>query len=325
MIDKFERKIDYIRISITDRCNLRCVYCMPETGADWVDRSYILTLEEIVRLAQIFSKVGIKKIKITGGEPLVRRDLVPMIAKLKSIDGIEEVTLTTNGTLLSEQIEDLSKAGVDAINISLDTLDPDYYRSITRIGELRDVTRCISYASEYTDIKFKINCVPLETDKTQSWIKIAELARDNPIDVRFIELMPIGIGGSLHGLDEATLRQTLDRIFGTPELLHGHFGNGPSVYYQYPGFMGKVGFISALSHKFCESCNRVRLTSQGELKQCLQFAYGVDLRAMLRGGASDDEIAAAVRETLYNKPEGHLFGNEEARSLEERIMSQIGG
>lgn len=327
MIDIYKRKIDYIRISITDRCNLRCVYCMPAEGIKLVKHEEILSYEEIIRLCRLFSKIGISKVKITGGEPLVRKDVHKLIKSIKEIDGINNVTLTTNGILLEDKIDDLVKAGLDAVNISIDTLKDDTYRELTRIGDVNKVLNGIKKCLKYENLKVKINCVPIKGKNEDELIDLIKLCKDNDMSIRFIEMMPIGLGRNMNGLNDEEVMSIIEKNIGKLTPYNGKLGNGPSNYYSLEGYKGKVGFISAVNHKFCETCNRVRLTCEGFLKACLQYDIGTDLRDMIRRGCTDEEILEAVKSTIYNKPESHNFNlikNEEEK-VEYRGMSQIGG
>lgn len=340
MIDSCNRNIDYIRISLTDRCNLRCVYCMPEEGVELLPHEKILTYEEILRLCRCFAQLGIHKVKLTGGEPLVRRGVPWLVEQLKQIDGIDNVTITTNGILLTEQMEALHQAGIDGVNISLDTLDKEAFRQLTRFDSLDRVLRGIDKALEYPDVTTKINCVPLGGETAeQTIIRMAGLAKDRPLHVRFIELMPIGMGKELAGSDEETLKTIISRAYGPMTPYEEILGNGPGVYYGLEGFLGKIGFISAVSHKFCHKCNRIRLTSEGILKNCLQYGGGVNLRDAINAGYTDEELTRLIHDTIEQKPAGHHFGEGRAEEgvsgdietsgeesgAERKGMSQIGG
>lgn len=325
MIDGCGRKIDYIRISVTDRCNLRCQYCMPEDGVEMVSHGDILTFNEIVRSVNILAGLGIAKVKITGGEPLVRKNIAALISDIKEIDGISSVTLTTNGVLLSEQIGDLYSAGIDAINVSLDTLNPEVFRFITRRDDLGKVLRGIDAALAYPDISLKINCVPFGIENQNLW-ELTDFARDNNIHVRYIEMMPIGFGKEYKCLTESEIIALLESKTGEELIPYdGILGNGPCHYYSVNGFAGKIGFISAISHKFCDSCNRVRLTATGFLKNCLQYEYGSELRKYLRDGTDDENLSKIIEATIMNKPVGHQFLSGEIANENGHMMSQIGG
>lgn len=324
MIDGYGRNIDYIRISLTDRCNLRCVYCMPEEGIEPVCHSDILTYDEILCLAELFASLGFKKIKLTGGEPLVRKDAAKLAGQMKQIPGIEQVTLTTNGILLADAMEDLAQAGIDGINLSLDTLSPKIFQQITRRDQFEKTMEGFQAALNYPQIPLKINCVPMGIEG-QNILELAELARKYPVHVRYIEMMPIGLGSQFEFCSEDSILEGLRKKYGEYKVYEKQLGNGPGHYYQFEGFKGKIGFISAISHKFCESCNRVRLTSQGYLKTCLQYDVGTDLRKLLREGAEDEVIRQAVMDAVQRKPVSHQFVEGAGEHREEKIMSQIGG
>ncbi len=324
MIDSYGRKIDYLRISITDRCNLRCLYCMPEDGVESVGHEEILRYDEILRLTDIFSQLGIKKIKITGGEPLVRKGAVSLIKDLKQVPGISKVTLTTNGMLLEQSIQELYEAGIDGINLSLDTLNRDVFYKITRRDSFEQVMKGLEAAIGYKEIPLKINCVPMGMEG-QNPLELAELARKYPVHVRYIEMMPIGFGKKFAGCTEEELLKELQKKYGECRLFSGTLGNGPGHYYEFSGFQGKIGFISAMTHKFCSSCNRIRLTSNGYLKTCLQYDVGVDLKKLLRNGSSKEVLLQAVETAIKEKPSAHQFTEALEDHAEQHIMSQIGG
>ncbi len=342
MVDGYNRTIDYIRISVTERCNLRCIYCMPSEGVEWVEHNEVLTYDEILTVCTTLAKLGLRKIKLTGGEPLVRKGIANLIKSLKNIKGIEEVTLTTNGVLLDSQIDDLVDAGLDAVNISLDTMDRELYREITRFDKLDTVIASIKKACSYSRLKVKVNCVPLGTD-SQNFIELVKLARDYNLSVRFIEMMPIGLGKEYEYISEQRLKSDIEAVYGELIPYNKPMGNGPAHYYELNGFKGKLGFISAISHKYCDSCNRVRLTATGYLKTCLQYETGCNLKQYLRAEAkvikSDDtsrpkteyivkteELEEAIKKAIFNKPKEHSFNNNEKEENKSKaIMSQIGG
>ena len=322
MKDSLGRTIDYLRVSVTDRCNLRCRYCMPEEGVTWFEHSQILTYEEIIRLCRIFYELGIRKVKVTGGEPLVRKGVPWLIRALKESCHMEQVTLTTNGVLLKEQIGGLVEAGLDGVNISLDTLNREKFLEITRRDQLSEALDGLSEALRYPELNVKVNCVPAAYNLDEV-TAIAGLAKDDPLTVRFIELMPIGQGRNKDGISEEKILGLLEQKYGVLCPYDGNMGNGPAHYYELPGFRGKIGFISAISHKFCGECNRVRLTSQGFLRPCLASETGCDLRALLRGGADDARLRTAIRETIWSKPREHHF--EDRCMPATRSMYRIGG
>ena len=305
MIDQYGRTIEYLRISVTDRCNLRCVYCMPEEGIEQLPHEQILTFDEIERICRISTELGISKIKLTGGEPLVRKGLPDLLGKIKRIPGIEQVTLTTNGILLKNQLDELMRQGLDAVNISIDTLDETCYHTVTRCGELNQALEGLQAALEYPNLRVKLNCVPMNQSE-EEYIRMAEYAKEHPVEVRFIEMMPIGMGKACQGKSRDELLELLEKAFGNAEPYEKHLGNGPAEYVSFSGFQGRIGFISAVSHKFCDSCNRIRLTAEGYLKLCLQYESGIDLRKLLRSGATDEELKEAMRQAIANlsiKPE----------------------
>lgn len=327
MRDQFGRKIEYMRISLTDRCNLRCIYCMPEEETEQIDTENVLEYDEIIRVCKIAAKLGISKIKLTGGEPLVRKDIEVLIKRLKNLEGIKQVTLTTNGVLLKEKMQQLYESGLDAVNISLDTLDRKQYAQITKRDQLSKVLEGIECAMQYTGLKVKINCVALAGCNEKQWVPIAEFAKNYSIDVRFIERMPIGTKESFNIALQEEIQKCLDSAFGCSHKEENiQRGNGPAKYWSYPNFQGKIGFISAISHKFCEDCNRIRMTSEGYIKPCLQFSEGIDLRTLLRGDVGDDKIQEALEKVIYQKPRCHIFEQEKKEGhLEKHQMSWIGG
>lgn len=321
MIDQFGRTIDYLRVSVTDRCNLRCRYCMPE-GCHWLPMEEILTLEEIVRICSIAARLGITKIKVTGGEPLVRRGCVELVSMLREIPGIEQVTMTTNGVLLSDATRRLKEAGLSAVNVSLDTLDPDRYREITGRDGLSDTLRGIRSALE-AGLRTKVNAVLQHGVNDDEWKALAELAKERPLDVRFIEMMPIGYGKKFRPVSNRELEERFRQTypdFRRDETTHG---NGPAVYYHIPGYMGSIGFISAIHGKFCAQCNRVRLTSTGFMKSCLCYEDGEDLREPLRRG-DWETLEERMTRVMRKKPEAHCF-EEPSAMTERKEMSKIGG
>ena len=323
MVDKYGRKIEYMRVSITDRCDLRCRYCMPE-GCEKVSMSQILTYEEIVRICKASSELGISRIKITGGEPFVRLGCTDLIKEIKALDGIEEVTVTTNGQTLERYIGELKNIGIDGINISLDTLDPERFEYITGRGKLDKTLKAVELAAE-SGIKTKINTLLQKDFNEDELSDIASLAFRYGIDVRFIEMMPVGAADAGAGLSNPEVLRSLKEIWPDLEPDESIHGNGPAVYYKRPGVQGSIGMISAMHGKFCRYCNRVRLTSQGQLKPCLSYDTGTDLMPFLKG--TDDELKEAIRKAIYEKPEAHCFGDSDSSGVhaEHRLMSQIGG
>lgn len=324
MVDNYGREIEYMRVSITDRCDLRCRYCMPD-GCEKVSMSRILTYEQIVRICRAASSLGISRIKITGGEPFVRLGCTDLIRDIKSVEGIEEVTVTTNGQILERYIEELRGIGIDGINISLDTLDPDRFSYITGGGTLEKTLRAIELSSE-AGIKTKINALPQKGFNEDELADIAALAFRYGIDVRFIEMMPVGAADAGTGMSNGKVLKIMQEKWPDLEPDGSVHGNGPAVYYKRAGVRGAIGFISAIHGKFCADCNRVRLTSQGQLKPCLCYDTGTDLVPFLAG--TDDDLREALRDAVFRKPEAHCFGEKQAGGedhAEHRLMSQIGG
>ena len=324
MKDRFGREIDYLRISITDRCNLRCVYCMPENGIAQIPHKEILTYDEITRICRCMTGLGVHKIKLTGGEPLTRKECATLVAMLKNLNGIEKVTLTTNGILLGEQMTGLADAGIDDINISLDTLDAASFAKVTRRENLNQVLEGIEAVLQYPEIGLKINCVPVLVDP-ENLVSVAGLAKRYPLHVRFIEMMPIGYGREFQFRGEEEICQILERAYGIMTPVTERYGNGPCHYYKIEGFQGKIGFISAMTHKFCDQCNRVRMTAEGFLKACLQYQTGTDLKGLMRSGCTDEELTEAIQKVIWEKPVSHHFTSKEVDEDEARLMSQIGG
>lgn len=326
MIDQYKRNINYIRISVTDRCNLGCVYCMPKEGAVFLPKSDILTYEEIIRLCRCFARLGIKHVRITGGEPLMRRDIVSLVKEIKRLEGIRRVTLTTNGVFLREHLSGLLMAGLDGINISLDTLASDRYEQITRRDCFHQVRAAIEEAVKYKELKVKINCVPMADTSDEDIRNLVGLARENQLSVRFIEMMPIGLGKNYSFREEEGLRSLITHTCGELIPIPSAEWGGPARYYSIPGFLGSIGFISAMSHNFCNECNRIRLTADGYLKTCLQYEKGLDLKSILRGETEDSILERTIALSIYGKPAGHSFRSQQYPELCERnYMSQIGG
>ena len=323
MLDQYGRGIDYLRISVTDRCNLRCRYCMPEPVAA-VRHEDILRYEEILRICRAAAQLGITKFKVTGGEPLVRAGCAEFIAALKKQPGTEQVTLTTNGLLLEANLDALAAAGLDGVNISLDTLDNARFRSITGYsGDGADTLLRVLKECCTKGLKTKINAVLLEETEADA-PALAAIAERLPVDVRFIELMPIGFGTAMKRVSPEDILAALKERWPDLAPTEERRGNGPAHYYKSTALPGRIGFIDAVSHKFCAECNRVRLTSTGQLKPCLCYAGSADLRALLRGGCTDEELKEALRAAVYAKPRAHCFGTD-AAVTEKHMMSQIGG
>lgn len=323
MNDNYGRTIDYMRISLTDRCNLRCRYCMPD-GIELVSMENILTYEEIERICEAAAQIGISKLKVTGGEPLVRRGCAALIGRLKQISGIKQVTLTTNGVLLKEHLPELIENGLDAVNISLDTLDEAKFETITGRNHLKEVLASLDAALE-SGIPVKINSVLQRGINDEEWLALAQLTIDHPLDVRFIEMMPIGYGKEFEAVYNDELLERLKSVYPEVTLDSSIHGNGPAVYYKIPGAQGSVGFISAMHGKFCDHCNRIRLTSQGKIKPCLCFGDSVDLMEILKNPSGNPEmLKQALLKAIAMKPEFHKF-EDVGEITEHKKMIEIGG
>lgn len=324
--DKFLRNIDYLRVSVTDKCNFRCIYCMPEEGIQLKDHNEILSLEEFLKIIKISAQLGIKKVRITGGEPLVRRNIVDFIGKVKAISGIEDVSLTTNGALLSEMAANLKQVGLDRVNISLDTLNKKKFEHITRLGQLDTVLAGIERALEVGFDPVKLNVVIINGFNFDEINEFVSLTKDKPLHVRFIELMPIGETDKWETNKFVSAEKMLQVIKSKHQVLDsaGIKGAGPARYMSIIGHQGSIGFISALSNHFCHQCNRMRLTSEGKLRPCLHSSQEIDLKSPLRKGYSDDELKQIIIGAIKDKPKQHRMG-EDGWTAEQKKMFQIGG
>lgn len=324
MKDLHGRTIDYMRISITDRCNLRCKYCMPNDITP-TPHEKILRYEEILRVCRLAGELGIRKFKVTGGEPLVRKNCIKFLKNLKELPTTEQVTLTTNGTLLSESLPALKEIGLDGINISLDTLNEETFERMTGRPEFSKVMESI-IACQASGIRTKINSVLLKGYNRKDFFDLVHLAEIYQVDVRFIEIMPIGYGQQYKGLSRQELLPLLLKKYPNYVPVLEHRGNGPATYIYLPGFKGCIGFIDAIHGKFCSTCNRVRLTADGLLKLCLYYQNGINLKNMLRSGYPDDIIRTALEQAIFRKPTEHQFHLAALEGpVEQRKMSQIGG
>ena len=319
MRDQFNREINYIRISLTDRCNLKCKYCRPDLSSK-LTHADILTYEEILRLCQNLVKLGVKRVKLTGGEPLLRKDCVDFLQRLKALEGVEQVTLTTNGTMLREHLPTLKAIGIDGLNISLDSCNAKNYAEITGSDCLEKVLAALDEAY-LAGLPVKINCVPLSNMQLVDLLAMLELVKERNIPLRFIELMPLNCNSELKGLSGVAIRKSLCEAGIKLSEEKSLFGNGPAVYYRAEGYTGALGFIEPLHNKFCDSCNRIRLTASGLLKPCLYTAETCDLKALLRNEASDEKLVEALSQAIYAKPQGHAFEISPANFP----MSAIGG
>jgi len=326
LIDRFDRKISYLRISVTDRCDLRCIYCMSD-DMQFVPRTQLLTLEEIVRIGKSFVDLGVNKIRITGGEPLTRRNILKVFEELGQLDGLDDLTITTNATQLTQYAQALHDAGVTRINISLDTLRPDRFRKITRVGQLAKTLSGIDAALAAGFQRIKINTVVLKYMNHDEVKDLVEFARNRGLDISFIEEMPLGMvndhlrAQTYYSSDDilADLRQHYEIIATTEKSA------GPSRYYRMPDSETRIGFISPHSHNFCDTCNRVRLTAEGRLLLCLGQEHSMDLRRVVRANPGDDEaVRKAIVQSMQIKPKGHDF-DLNSQEVILRHMNVTGG
>ncbi|MEN6349151.1 MAG: GTP 3',8-cyclase MoaA [Syntrophomonas sp.] len=326
MIDEKGRNINYMRVSLTDRCNLRCLYCMPEKGVENLGHYTILSLEDMARLVKIASQLGICKIRLTGGEPLVRKNICQLLSYIADIPEIDDIAITTNGTLFADMADNLKNAGLKRVNFSLDSLVPEKFRYITRRGDLSSVNRAIFKALELEMHPVKINTVIIKGFNDNEILDFAGLAYNYPLHVRFIEFMPVG----------DLLFWKNDRLMTTQDIkkkIQAHYsllpekkveGNGPARYFSLQGGKGTVGFISPMSNHFCNECNRIRLTSEGGLRGCLYDKQEVDLREALKNGTSDEELKKLFIKAIKAKPAQHSM-NDGWGEENTRKMFQIGG
>ena len=326
LVDGFGRKHNNLRISVTDRCNIRCVYCMPET-VEFLPRQSLLSYEEIARVVRVAATLGIDKVRLTGGEPLVRRDLPELVRSIVQVSGIVDVGLTTNGILLAPMAKALHEAGLRRINVSLDTLDPARFLELTRRTGLEQVIEGILAAKAAGFDPVKVNAVAIKGVTEADVVPLARFAREHALEMRFIEYMPLDAGNHWEREKVLYAQEILDRIHtevGAMVPVANHDPRSPSLDYQYVDGLGRVGLIASVSRPFCAGCNRLRLTADGHLRNCLFSLEETDLRPALRGGGTDLEIAQAFQECVAAKWEGHEINT--ARFIKpERLMHSIGG
>ena len=336
--DNFRRVIDYLRLSITDRCNLRCLYCMPSGGVMPAGHIEILSYEEILRIVKVAAGLGVRKVRLTGGEPLTRKNISFLISSIRKIEGIEDLSMTTNGILLEKYAEEIAAAGLDRVNVSIDSFKPDRYREITRGGDLAAVLRGLEAAEKAGLRPLKINMVPVRGVNDDEIKDFARITLTSDFHVRFIEFMPSGyvdFWSPEHYITTDELKGIIGEMAPLePVRMRKH---GPSKYFRLRGARGVIGFISALTHHFCEDCNRLRLTADGKLRPCLFSETEIDLRSPIRRGAPDSEIERLLRLSISIKPEGHTIGNRAEADRQgagrpfapgpgyKRPMSKIGG
>ncbi|PCJ34301.1 MAG: GTP 3',8-cyclase MoaA [Moraxellaceae bacterium] len=325
LIDQFGRRVNYLRLSVTDRCDYRCVYCMAEEMT-FLPREQILTLEEQLRLCRNFVDMGVQKIRLTGGEPLIRRNIMALIEPLGALEGLRELVLTTNGSRLKQYARPMRAAGVRRINVSLDSLKADRFAQITRVGKLEPVLQGIEEAIEAGFERIKINAIIIKGRNDDEIIPLIRYVKELGIDISFIEEMPLGTtlayDRAENFMSSVDLREVIEREF---QLIPStKDSGGPAKYFDLAGTQTQVGFISPHSNNFCSTCNRVRLTSEGRLLLCLGNEHSVDLRSLLRGDFSDDDIKNTLLEAMNIKPERHEFDLNEAPQL-VRFMNMTGG
>ena len=324
-IDRFGRLINYLRISLTDKCNLRCVYCMSE-DMEFEPNSALLQDDELLLLVRVFADLGFTKYRLTGGEPTVRRNIVDIVHGIASTPGVNNLSMTTNGILLDRLAEPLKAAGLDRVNISIDTIDPERFHKITRWGHLDDIWRGIEATERAGLAPIKLNAVVVRGFNDHDVADLAKLTLDNPWQVRFIEMMPFGDVAGFAQTGVVTDQEIRDRIaedYMPLELLHDGRLDGEARLYRFPGAKGEVGFISTVTQPFCASCNRARLTADGKLRLCLLREKEVDLLTPLRAGATEADIRQLILDGVWEKPWGHGLADDEIPL--NRVMSQIGG
>ena len=326
MQDGFGRRVEYLRISVTDKCNLRCVYCMPEEGLPWLRREQLLSYEEIASIVRVMAGMGLRRLRITGGEPLVRRDLSSLVRMLSEISGIDDIALSTNAVLLAEQADDLHAAGVNRINASLDSLRPERIDAIARrSGSAERIFRGLEEAERAGFAPIKVNCVVMRDRNDDEVEDFARITLERPWHVRFIEVMPTGDNLDVSRDEFVSSDEILNRIasIGSLTPVQGPRGNGPARYFAFPGAAGTIGVITPMSHNYCDRCNRMRLTADGQLRPCLFGEMQTNLRDPLRRGEAIDPL---IRQTLRIKPERHLLARGTALgSGGLRALSEVGG
>lgn len=334
LIDRFSRAVTYLRISVTDRCNFRCVYCMPAEGVPHQPRSALLSFEEITRVARVFARMGVQRIRLTGGDPTLRRNLPDLVASLAALPGIDEVVMTTNAFLLDRLASPLHQAGLAGLNISLDTLDPERFKTLTRVGSLERVERGIEAARAAGFERIKLNAVVIRGFNDDEILPLFRWAAERDLILRYIEFMPIGSDDTVWGqrgcFSAAEIRSRIASAYALNPLGRPNARMGPARYWRatgpdLPEGGARFGIIGAVTECFCDDCNRVRITPEGGLRVCLADDGEVNLRMLLRSGASDDTLQATIQEALLYKKESHSFalGTEQGKTA--RIMSTIGG
>lgn len=326
LVDSFDRSVSYLRVSLTGQCNLRCFYCTPRPLADKLSSGELLNFEELLRVITVAADLGIRKIRLTGGEPLVRRNITSFISRLTLLDGIEEVRITTNGVLLADKCVELYDAGIRKLNISLDTLRPERFLKITGVDALAQVWQGIEQSLHLGFSTVKINVVAMNGINDDEFIDFARLSMKMPVQVRFIEFMPMGNDSNWHEdyyVNSADIKSKIAKL-GKLTPINAEQLDGPARTYRLPGAFGTVGFISPISDHFCSRCNRLRLTAEGQLRSCLLTDNETDLKTIIRSGGNEEAIRSALIETIKQKPRGHKLSESEISNCHGR-MSRIGG
>ncbi|MFS4428310.1 GTP 3',8-cyclase MoaA [Chryseobacterium sp. S90] len=327
LTDKFGRNINYLRLAIVDRCNLRCTYCMPENGLTWIKQKELMTDEEMLRICSVFTKMGVDKIRITGGEPFVRKNSIELIREISQLEGLTDLSLTTNGLLTEPYIPELKKFGIKSVNLSLDTLDKDRFFKITRRNSFDKVMKTLEALLQH-HIKVKINTVVMENENIEDIIPLVELTKDLPVDVRFIEEMPFNGGDT-----DISLKWNFSHIYNYikeyfPEIQKIQDPKHSTAYnYKIPGFTGNIGIIAAYTRSFCGDCNRIRITPSGILRTCLYEGTGVNLKDEIRMGKTDKELKDIIINSIQNKPKDGWEAQKESLSASQihQSMATIGG
>ena len=326
LVDGHGRPIGDVRVSVTDRCNFRCQYCMPADGLPWLNRDALLSYEEIERLVRLLSSMGVHDVRLTGGEPLVRRELWRLVEKLSAIEDVHDLSLTTNGYLLARQVDDLVRAGLRRVNVSLDALAPDRFFQLTRRDSLQQVLDGLAAAQRHPELRpIKVNVVALRDFTEDEVVRFAEFARTEPYVVRFIEFMPLDADRTWSRdrvLPNEEVRRRIDAVYPLEEV--GRARHGTSRRWRFADGQGEIGFISPVTEPFCGDCNRIRLTAEGELRTCLFSLTETDLRGPLRSGATDADLEEIIRDAVWRKELKHHV-NDEGFVQPARTMSRIGG
>lgn len=327
LVDGFGRVHTDLRLSVTDRCNIRCFYCMPAENVTFKPRSELLTFEEMERFVRVVARLGVRKLRLTGGEPLVRSDLHRLVRKLARIEGLEDIALTTNGILLAEQARDLKAAGLSRLNISLDAMSAEVFRKISRRDGLDRVFAGIAAAQQAGFTRLRLNCVAIKGLSEPELVPLARFARDQQLELRFIEFMPLDADGNWQNdqvLTGGEIRQLLEAAFGPIEPLPVADPSQPATDYRYADGGGTLGFINPVSEPFCGDCNRLRITAEGQIRNCLFSIEEWDARAVMRGGGTDEDLAELVHRAVGAKKAGHGINSDEF-IRPRRAMYQIGG